>query len=737
MRAWLRGLLVVALVFAGFALKGHLLQPPSLPSTVAPGEFDSARALGRLESILGRQNPHPVDSRANDEVRDRLITELRMIGLEPVIQDAVDCSALPKSRIVSCSRVRNVIATIPGVRPGPALLLNAHYDSTPTGTGAADDGIGVATMLEVASILQDRTPARPVILLFNEGEEFGLNGASAFVRKLQPGSRINALINMEARGVSGPAMMFETSNPNGGAIAIYAGATRRPYANSLSTDFARLIPNTTDVVEFKPAGWTLLNYAIIGNETRYHTPGDNLEALDQRSLHHMGSEVLAAVQGMAATDDPASAGSTRMVFTDIAGLALIRLPLIVAAAALGLLLFGASVLAWRRNALGKPLLLSGAMWVGGTAAAGLVSFAATVARAGDFWRAYPLVTYVAIYAVLLAAMVAIWGRWGRGLDRQRMRPAVWLLTVAIGAMLSLVVPGATIFFLIAPAIALAGIALSNRALRTAALAAIVATIVQFVMFAELLASIETLLIDGPLWAVAPLGALAALPALVETNPAQPRPALLALLLAAAGLWLAALVLPRGSADRPAAFTVDYFHDVDLRKANFAVASKQAPLPPGFTGEWHRGILPYNGRTRWIADAPLFPTPAPQARLIASVPEGEGRRVRLALSPGGGNSVAIRFAEETSVLALGVPGQLERIPAKGEPDKAVLRCSGRSCDGIVIEALLGNRAPVKAELFSTVFNRLPEQAIRLAAKRPANAHEQYGPNSTITLKRIRL
>ena len=56
---------------------------------------------------------------------------------------------MPKSRVVSCSRVRNVIATIPGSAPGKQLLLNAHYDSTPTGPGAADDGLGVATLLEI------------------------------------------------------------------------------------------------------------------------------------------------------------------------------------------------------------------------------------------------------------------------------------------------------------------------------------------------------------------------------------------------------------------------------------------------------------------------------------------------------------------------------------------------------------------------------------------------------------
>ena len=60
-------------------------------------------------------------------------------------------------------------------------------------------------------------------------------------------------------------------------------------------------------------------------------------------------------------------------------------------------------------------------------------------------------------------MAAIWARWGGSFERERMRAAAWLLILIFGAALSLALPGATIFFLIAPAIALAGIALGAAA----------------------------------------------------------------------------------------------------------------------------------------------------------------------------------------------------------------------------------------------------------------------------------
>lgn len=735
MANWARPLIISALLLAGLALKGALLIPPDAPNKVAPGGFDTGRAAARLERILGDQRPHPVDSPADDAVRARLMAELRTIGLQPQVHDAMDCSAMPKTRFVSCSHVRNVIATIPSRSAGPRLLLNAHYDSTPTGPGAGDDGLGVAVLLEVGSILMHNPPQRPVTLLFNEGEEFGLNGAHALLR--DPLARtVNSLINIDNRGVTGPALMHETSDPNGAATAIYASVTRRPYASSISSDFAKLIPNYTDVTFFKPSGWTLLDYGIIGNETRYHSPGDTVQALDRNSFAHIGSEALAATNAMASMHGPDRAAASRMVFTDIAGRIFLRLPLLVAAAALVILLIAALVLGWRQAALGKPLLAAAGMVLGGSVAAGAVSFLLGMLRPGDFWRAYPLLSYVAVYATLLAAMVAIWLRWGRDLDRDRMRAAAWLLILIFGAAVCPILPGATIYFLIAPAIGLLAVALSRRSPQFATILAAAAIVGQFLMFAELLALVEMLLIDGPLAAGAPLAALAALPAIIEAEGERWRAAALGMTVLAAVLWAAALTVPRASAERPLGFSIDYFHDATNKTAKWGIATKQAPLPSTFPGRWEKTVLPYNGRTRWVSPAPLLITPMPVAKVLESQPSGAGRRLVIALSPGGGNTVSIRFPKEAGVKALGLVGSAIPIPANGEPDKPVLRCTGRSCEDLNVEVLFADRNPVEAELFSTRFG-LPPEGQPLIAARPRNAIPQYSPDQTITMSRIKL
>ena len=636
---------------------------------------------------------------------------------------------MPGSRTISCSLTRNVVAVIGGDRPGKALLLNAHYDSTPAGPGAADDGIGVATLLEVATNLRQPPPTQPVILLFNEGEEFGLNGAGAFLDGDPLAGLVGSLINIEARGVDGPSFMFETSDPNGSAIAAFASATRRPYANSLTADFAKLIPNYTDVVVFRDRGWTTLSYAIVGNETRYHTPGDRVEALSRRSLQHMGSEVLAATRTL-----PEASGSGQRVYADIAGRFLITLPLLFGAVLLAGLVVGLGFVAWRQKALGRPLLTVAAMVVAAAAIAFALTFLAGFVRAGDYWRAWPLATYLAVYASLLAAMLAVLAGLGGRVERERLQIASWLLIVLVGVALSIALPGAMIFFLLAPALALLGLLLSRA--RTPLLWA--AALVQLLMFAELMASIEMLLIDGPLWGVAPMAALASLPLLVETDSTRLRTPLLAMLVVALGLWAAALTLPRSSAERPLAFTIDYVRDDETDEAHWAVASKQAPLPPSWDrlGEWERGVLPYSGRTRWLAEAPMLNIPAAAVQVLGEARSGDGRRVRLRLSTGGAHMVALRFGEEVSVRSAGLPGSAIAIEEDAEPGASIIRCTGRACDGLVVEVELGETKAVEALMIALRFD-LPPEGRQLQALRPANAHPQYGTDGSIRVVPISL
>ena len=72
-----------SLLLAAHGAEGRAARPPLPARQPAPAGFDANRAAARLARILGDQRPHPVDSAAGDAVRERLIAEMRGVGLEP------------------------------------------------------------------------------------------------------------------------------------------------------------------------------------------------------------------------------------------------------------------------------------------------------------------------------------------------------------------------------------------------------------------------------------------------------------------------------------------------------------------------------------------------------------------------------------------------------------------------------------------------------------------------------
>jgi len=149
----------------------------------------------------------------------------------------------------------------------------------------------VAVLLETLRALRTGAPPRnDVVFLFTDGEEPGLLGAKAFVDA--HAATVGMALNFEARGSSGPAMMFATSKGNGWLVRQLAEAAPYPVANSLSYEIYRLLPNDTDLTVFKQAGVAGMDFAFIGDVTNYHTRIDDVTHIDPRSLQHQGSYAL-------------------------------------------------------------------------------------------------------------------------------------------------------------------------------------------------------------------------------------------------------------------------------------------------------------------------------------------------------------------------------------------------------------------------------------------------------------
>jgi hypothetical protein len=712
-----------------------LIELPPVRATSVPGEFDAKRAKARLAAILGDERPHPADSDASDAVRDRLIAQLRSLGLSPVVRDQFACNELHKQRGVACARVRNVIVAL-GPQSGPALLLNTHYDSNPSGPGAADAGAGVASMLEAAAILKDEPLRRPLILLFNEGEELGLVGARAFLS--DPLSRrVDSLINLEARGTTGPVSMFETNLPNGPPVRAFAQAVDRPYANSLATDFYRQLPNYTDVNSFSERGWLTLNFAMIGNETRYHSAGDDLAALDGRSLQHMGDQALAVARHLSASG--ASGGGT-LLFADIAGRQLVSIPQWTGIALLALLVAGLGVTAFRRGGLWRGLAVFAGTLALSAASAWLGIWALGMARPGSFWRAYPLWTHLAVYSCGLAAAVVMLAFFGKRLARSQLRAASWLGFTLVGGIVLLIAPGGIIYFLFPPLVALAGIVLAKRWSWIERATAIAAALLLWVTLGEMLALLGELLNNGPFFMFAPIAALIALPWLIEAkglvDETPRRRAVLTSLLVMLSGWGAAAAAPAYSSDRQQRFAIHYVRDAAGGRAWWAVDNDGAPLPDRFGAGWSREKLPHLSAPLRARAAPLVETPAVQATVVRRSTVPGGRAVTLRITSGGLDRVALIAPEDSRITAAGSGAFLRPISADAKDGRYVISCTGRSCDGAELTLVTAKDGPIPL-LVAGVRYALPSQAAPLVAARPERARPQYSPDQTVTLSRISL
>src|SRR6185369_4304652 len=160
------------------------------------------------------KSPHPIGSVSHAQVRDYILGNLTEMGLSPTVQKVPVVNQRPTGTIAG-GTIENIVAKLDGTNNHQAIMLVSHYDSVPNSFGASDDGFGVSVMLETLRAIKTRGQLRnDVIFLFSDGEEVGLLGAKAFMDEHPWARHVGLVLNFEARGNSGPVVLFETSPNN-------------------------------------------------------------------------------------------------------------------------------------------------------------------------------------------------------------------------------------------------------------------------------------------------------------------------------------------------------------------------------------------------------------------------------------------------------------------------------------------------------------------------------------------
>jgi hypothetical protein len=342
----MRQYLLLPIVIAAAILIALSVRAPLAIS--GSSDFDRTRAKASVAALSIA--PRPVGSIGNEQARAWLQGQFEALGLDVESQSGVGVrqANFDKRRkgYVSVSPYNNVIAVLPGRnRSLKAVALMAHIDSAPWAHGAADDAAGVAVLVETARVLSSGAkPLRDVVFLVTDAEELGLVGAQEFFEYHPLAKHVGAVVNLEARGSHGRAVMFQTSPGNGALVDLWAKNAVHPAGNSLANSVYQLLPNDTDLSIALKKGKLGVNAAFIDGFADYHMPTDTPENLSQRSLSHLGSFALTTMRALVnAPQFPAQTADA--AYFDVFGLFVPRYPLIwgwglAAVAALGLGLAG-------------------------------------------------------------------------------------------------------------------------------------------------------------------------------------------------------------------------------------------------------------------------------------------------------------------------------------------------------------------------------------------------------------
>lgn len=294
--------------------------PPTYSSnpTSNAEQFNGQNAFEILKQLMPNDEPHPTGSPANKNMRDRIMAQLKNSNLEPIIQAKKQCS-LFSSR---CVTIENIITIHKGTSNGDALLLVVHYDSKKRAPGAGDDMAAVATLLENINQLAQAPPTKnDIIFLFTDGEELGMIGATAFAKYHDLMKTVSLVANFEARGSSGPSLLFETGGSSGDAIAHFIKFSKTPSGSSLFSEIYDRMSNNTDFTIFKDMGINGFNFAFTGSPRHYHTALDNVKNLNKNSLQHQGQNQLDVIRAFGDQDlsqyNSTSSQAADRVFFDV------------------------------------------------------------------------------------------------------------------------------------------------------------------------------------------------------------------------------------------------------------------------------------------------------------------------------------------------------------------------------------------------------------------------------------
>lgn len=302
-------ILALVVAVAGFLAYGLWTLPS--PKAADYEGFSSARVVEDI-AVISKEHHSVAHPEERAKVREYLVERLQGLGADTVKIYGYDSLVGPKNRhVVYTFDADNILAEFAPENASDStayLMFVAHYDSrysqpmpkqdTVWSYGAADDGYGVGVTLETVShLLKQRADWKQgVKVLFTDAEEVGMYGMTAqWENNREVFDNVGLMINIEARGPMGPALLFETCPGSEKIMDLYADAAKYHYTYSLTTVVYTFMPNFTDftiVKDYIPG----MNFSTITDVNHYHTDKDNFSNISEKSIQHYGEQILPVAQ---------------------------------------------------------------------------------------------------------------------------------------------------------------------------------------------------------------------------------------------------------------------------------------------------------------------------------------------------------------------------------------------------------------------------------------------------------
>ena len=211
----------------------------------------------------------------------------------------------------------NVIAEIPGSdKASEIVMLGGHLDSWHAGTGATDNAIGCAVMMEAARLIvaTGLKPRRTIRVALWSGEEQGLLGSQAYVKahfgmaeEPRPGHpTLSAYFNLD--NGTGRARGMTVFGPPEAATVLREALAPLADLGALGATITRSrVRGGSDHTSFNEAGLpgvTILQDPIQYQTNTWHTQLDTYERIVEDDVKKTAVVVAAAVYHVAMRDAP-------------------------------------------------------------------------------------------------------------------------------------------------------------------------------------------------------------------------------------------------------------------------------------------------------------------------------------------------------------------------------------------------------------------------------------------------